>query len=143
MNRGSNIHRGVLWGGISGFLVLGVAFRLVTVLIAFLNGNSLNLSFQNLFEVLVLGSLIGIIGGISLVLTVRFLRLGGPLLIAINSVFLVLLLLAHASISKSGALLHTKGGLTMIITVVSMLIIYNALTYFFIRQSKHHKRSQS
>ncbi len=58
------MNRSAIAGALSGTLFLGIAFRLITLLIAYIRTDPLNLTMHNMAEVLLLSLVLGIIGGI-------------------------------------------------------------------------------
>jgi len=64
-------------GGITGALVLGIAGRAVTAATALITGNSSNLSLMGLLEASVVGTLVGAVGGILLLVVRRMRRAAG------------------------------------------------------------------
>jgi intracellular septation protein A len=140
---GNSILRGVVCGGISGLLVLGIALRLGTIGIAYLYGSNVNLSVRNLIEFLVAACLIGVFGGITIVIADLFIRLRRAVLITVNSAFLAALSVVPALIGKPGLMLHTEKGLILMSLVVSMLVLYNVVTLALIERFDQIKRRQS
>lgn len=60
----TNLIKAAIAGAVSGTLLLGIAFRLITLGIAYSRSIALNLSLHNIAEVLVLSFIIGVLGGI-------------------------------------------------------------------------------
>jgi hypothetical protein len=60
----------LLAGAVSGALILGIAGRAGMAGVALVTGNSLNLSVRGLLEVIIVGILLGVIGGV-LILALR------------------------------------------------------------------------
>jgi len=65
-------------GAVTGALILGIAGRGATAVVSLLSGSPLNLSLRGVSEVVIVGTLVGAIGGVLLLVLKSVFRGAGP-----------------------------------------------------------------
>ncbi|MGC9362647.1 MAG: hypothetical protein ACP5F3_06950 [Candidatus Syntrophosphaera sp.] len=126
--------KGMLAGAISGIVVLGVLFRLITIAIAILSNDGINISFRNIVEVLIAGSLIGIIGGILLALLMKIFKSGGWPLIILDSALLFILTLVMSLALNPSWLDLTGSQPALLLTTAIIFLLYGIFMMKLYRQ---------
>lgn len=131
----------MLAGAISGIVVLGVLFRLITIAIAILSNDGINISFRNILEVLVVGCVIGVIGGILLVLLMKIFKSGGWKLIILGSASLYILTLVMSLALNPSWLDLTGSQPALLLTAAIIFLLYGGFMMKVYRQLNKKRRT--
>jgi len=138
MNTNREMLLSLLAGMVSGAFVLGIVGRAVTSGIAFLIGNSLNMSIKGVFEVIIIGMFVGGVGGVLL-----FVLKNKMHKYKLASSIIVGLIMYVSSIIFgiiTGAIIFNNSLIQLYIFVVALIIfvIYGILTSLILSKFSHY-----
>ena len=108
-------------GAVTGALVLGIAGRGATAGIALVTGNALNLSLRGVLEVLIVGTLVGAIGGV-LLLVLK--SVCGAARLARGAIVGVVLFSCSALVSWVNGKIAFSVAPTQLFTLIVMVIMF-------------------
>jgi hypothetical protein len=131
----SLLYKSVLAGAVSGTLILGIAYRFITIYIAYLKSAAINLTVRNMYEVLFVSAVVGILGGIiftilNIIFTKMSVRVKSFISAGILFVSLSLIQTWRGMINLS--LLPIQ--ITMFLLTIIMFAIYSLLMALLIRK---------